>query len=79
MVKVCDKRKFKTKQQAKLAAKIMKKKGLIYPSEDLHTYRCEQCLSWHNSKLTINEYVKKYNESKLETIERLIKNSKNLK
>lgn len=76
MVKVCEKRKYRTKKDARIAAKIMKDTGKIYPNENLHPYYCGECLAWHNSKITHNEYAKKFNESKLQRIERLIKESK---
>jgi len=77
MIKVCEKKKFWTRTKAFMESKRLKNEGKIYADQILYQYYCKECLAWHNSKITEQEYNKKYNESKLERIERLIKESKN--
>ena len=73
MTKVCNKRKFWTRTAAWKESIRIKTNGGIYPDEILYQYYCNQCLAWHNSRKNHNEYVKAFNEGKLERIERLLK------
>lgn len=73
MVKVCQKRKFYTRTGAYYEGVRLKTEGKIYAHEILHQYYCKECLAWHNSKKSQNEYARMYNKSKLERIEELLK------